>query len=66
MLDWSLTSIGPVLTGNRITVVCFIIPVMLPGFRKTITPFLLCSTTVLTVISAFSVVFTMPRYPPSL
>jgi hypothetical protein len=64
MQDWNLTSIGMVLIGSSITVAGTIIGVMLLGVHIAIAPFLLITTSVLIVLSAGLIVFSMPKDSP--
>jgi hypothetical protein len=66
MEDWDLTSIGLVLIGSSITVAGTIIGVMLLGVQIALAPFLLLTNSVLIVLSAALIVFSMPRSPPPL
>jgi hypothetical protein len=64
MQDWDLSSVGLVLIGSSITVAGTIIGVMLLGVRIVLAPFLLLTTAVLIVLSAFLIVFNIPKSPP--
>lgn len=66
MQEWDLTSIGLVLIGSSITVAGTIIGVMLLGVRIEFAPFLLLTTSVLIVLSAALIVFSIPKSPPPL
>ena len=64
MQDWNLTSIGMVLIGSSITVAGTIIAMMLLGVHIAIAPFLLITTSVLIVLSAALIIFSMPKDSP--
>lgn len=64
MQDWDLTSIGLVLIGSSITVAGTIIGVMILGVRISFAPFLLLTTAMLIVMSAWLIIFSMPPEPP--
>ncbi len=66
MGDWDLTSVGLVLIGSSITAAGTIIAALLMGITMHLAPFLLLTTAVLIVMSAFLIVYNIPRSPPPL
>jgi hypothetical protein len=64
MGDWDLTSVGLVLIGSSITAAGTIIAALLMGITVHLAPFLLLTTAVLIVMSAFLIVYNIPRSPP--
>jgi len=64
MGDWDLTSVGLVLIGSSITAAGTIIAALLIGITIHLAPFLLLTTAVLIVMSAFLIVYNIPRSPP--
>ncbi len=64
MGDWDLTSVGLVLIGSSITAAGTIIAALLIGITVNLAPFLLLTTAVLIVMSAFLIVYNIPRSPP--
>ena len=64
MGDWDLTSVGLVLIGSSITAAGTIIAALLIGITIHLAPFLLLTTAVLIVLSAFLIVYNIPRSPP--
>jgi len=65
MQEWDLTSVGLVLIGSSITAAGTIIGAMLLGVRIVFAPFLLLTTSILVVLSAALIVFSMPKNPPA-
>jgi hypothetical protein len=66
MGDWDLTSVGLVLIGSSITAAGTIIAALLMGITVHLASFLLLTTAVLIVMSAFLIVYNIPRSPPPL
>ena len=64
MGDWDLTSVGLVLIGSSITAAGTIIAALLIGITVNLAPFLLLTTAVPIVMSAFLIVYNIPRSPP--
>jgi hypothetical protein len=57
MGDWDLTSVGLVMIGSSITAAGTIIAALLLGITIWIAPFLLLTTALLIVISAFLILY---------